>query len=291
LINIEFKENAWKYNNLEKLEIVILGVNGLIKNICSNFNIAESTFRRWRQKIYSTSEKIFQKDTSTKGNLKSLEGNSLEAASKAKLLSMTPSDILNSLKASDEYKSYYVEAINSKDSISINDACKSIGISEKAYYKNKDASLGDARLKYPALTALDILLDNNGIDKDSLMLKMLSASIPVTRSDAGNFRWQAQIYIRKHKLKDIPKVYQFAETDNCWSMDFKNFYDENDNVTYLLKIIDERSRMDIANIVTSNATTKTALELINKALESTGRKPFAIKTDRGTQFKISVSGK
>ena len=62
LIKIEFKENAWKYTNLEKVEIVILGINGVIKNICSNFNIAESTFRRWRQKIYSTSEKTYYKN-------------------------------------------------------------------------------------------------------------------------------------------------------------------------------------------------------------------------------------
>lgn len=68
MVLIEFKENAWKYSAAEKLEIVIFGMSGVVKNICHNFNISTPTFYRWKAKYLSNASKIFNKKTKEKSD-------------------------------------------------------------------------------------------------------------------------------------------------------------------------------------------------------------------------------
>ncbi|HEX3028175.1 MAG TPA: hypothetical protein VHT34_02465, partial [Clostridia bacterium] len=134
--------------------------------------------------------------------------------------------------------------------------CKSIGFSANTYYKYRSRELADARIRFPALVALDFFIDNKHMDKDSLALKMVCVGIPITGKEAGNLRWQALSYIKRHGLFKNPAVYEFLNADDAWCMDFMQFYDDEDRVKYHLKIIDDRSRMDVANAVLERATTE-----------------------------------
>lgn len=286
---IEFKENVWGYSAAEKLEIVFMGIHGVIKNVCSNFHISQTTFRRWRNKYLANVQKIFGRDCSQKKNKIVDESHSIQLGAKFRLLSIVPADIIGKLEGSDEYKAYCIESVKSRESISVKDACKSIGMSSTTFYKHKESSVGDARIRFPALAALDFLLDHKHVDKDSLARKMLTAGIPVSRKEAGSLRWFVLSYIKKNRLREIPAVCQFLNTDDAWAMDFMYTYNDEGKVKYHLKIIDDRSRMDVGNAILDNATTKAALEVLEQAIKNTGRKPKSIKTDRGTQFKLTFS--
>jgi putative transposase len=67
-------------------------------------------------------------------------------------------------------------------------------------------------------------------------------------------------------------------------MDFKYIKILN-KTYYLFKIIDDRSRLDICSSLVERATTKAAIELLEKAMKITGTKPILLKTDRGSQFR------
>lgn len=284
----EFKQNAWKYNAAEKMEIVLIGSHGIIKNVCKNFHISQPTFRRWRERYFSNVQKIFCKNNPPKKS-RHEEAPSIKLEATLRLLSMIPADILKKLKASDEYKSYCIKTIKSRCHASFKEACKSVGISSKSFHKNKDRIQRDARVCFPSLAALDFLLDHQGMDKDSLTLKMLTAGIPTTRKEAGSLYTQALSYIKKNRLRKIPAAYQFLNADDAWCMDFMSFYNDTGETRYHLKIIDDRSRMDIGNTVLEKATTSSALEFLEQAIKNTGRKPLAVKTDRGVQFKLTFS--
>lgn len=217
------------------------------------------------------------------------EAASMKLASKCKLLSMVPPDIIGKLKTSDEFKAYMIQIVKSSKYTSVKSACKSIGFSTNTYYKNKDKELGDCRTKFPLLIVLDYLLDNRHIDRDSLALKMISAGIPITTKETGNLRRQALSYIKHHKLRKNPSVYQFLNLDDAWAMDFMYFYNKEGKVKYHLKIIDDRSRLDVGNAILDRATTDAAFEVLEQSIKRTGRKPSAVKTDRGTQFKVRFS--
>ncbi|MDP4181126.1 MAG: transposase family protein, partial [Bacillota bacterium] len=139
------------------------------------------------------------------------------------------------------------------------------------------------------LIALDYLIDHKSLDKDSILMKMISARMAITTKEAGNLRWQALSYIKRHKLRKNPAIYQFLNSDDAWAMDFMYFYNDEGKVKYLLKIIDDRSRLDVGNAILDRATTAAAIEALEQAIKNTGRKPSAVKTDRGSQFKIKFS--
>jgi transposase InsO family protein len=72
--------------------------------------------------------------------------------------------------------------------------------------------------------------------------------------------------------------------DDAWCADFSEFYIDGEK-NYLFKIIDDKSRFDIATAVVKRATTAVVLEVVKDAIKRWCRKPLSIKTDRGTQFK------
>ncbi|MCX7745982.1 MAG: transposase family protein [Clostridia bacterium] len=60
----------------------------------------------------------------------------------------------------------------------------------------------------------------------------------------------------------------------------------NGTVNYLLNIIDDRSHIDIANVLLEHATTANAVKALKDAFIQKGRIPASVKTNQGCQFKV-----
>jgi transposase InsO family protein len=299
---INIKNNAWGYNSQDKFKIVAAGITGIVVNTIKNYNIASSTFYRWKKKLLSCSRDIWGKNFISKTQKfegiskeldRKLESATLSINSKAKLIDIMPGKLVNKAASSTDYKKSCAKLISNTELISLRQACSQLGISTSTYYRwknlqpNLKATLDN---NFTALAFLHILIENPeyGAKRISEIL-LKENSCFLSHEESIFLRRQAVKYINQHCLSRLPLLYEFEKPNDAWCMDFKEIVIENQK-RYLCKIIDDNSRQDLAFSLTDSATTNVAIDLVKKAMSLTGEKPIAVKTDRGTQFKKIFTG-
>lgn len=177
--------------------------------------------------------------------------------------------------------------------VTLKDALKCVGLSSNTYYRmKKQDSYFESELKtletFKLLFVVDILLDHPFQSALNICLEFSQLGIKLSRNDARSLRREAAKYIKRHNLRKNPALYSYLNDDDAWCADFSEFYIDGEK-NYLFKIIDDKSRYDIATAVVKRATTAVVLEVINDAIKRWCRKPLSIKTNRGTQFKITFT--
>jgi len=178
----------------------------------------------------------------------------------------------------------------------IPEACDALGINLKTYYnwKNDKKEIRTQFIQTPeenyhALAVLSLVIAHPKWGGERIALELLKESFCVLDDrDAIRLKKEAVAYVERYKLgKKKPIRYEFQEANNAWCMDIKELI-SNGEKYYLFKIIDDRSRFDLAHSIVKHATTEAAVELIKATINTVGIAPSVFKTDRGPQFKACL---
>lgn len=179
--------------------------------------------------------------------------------------------------------------------MNLKEGCAILEISEGTYYEWKKYDAIDVKTKpnpckkddYRGLVVLQIVLDHPKWGGERIATELLKECIiAISIKEAISLKKEAIKYIEEHEIRPKKSIrYEFPKVNDVWCMDFKEIR-SNGNKYYLFKIIDDKSRYDILSFVVEHATTEVAINLVDAAINVTGKKPLAIKTDRGTQFKV-----
>ncbi|TYQ15367.1 UNVERIFIED_CONTAM: integrase-like protein [Acetivibrio alkalicellulosi] len=286
---VNVKENGWKYTPDEKVVIVINGMQNVVSQVASHFNISKTSYYRWKNIFFDKVGNIFKKQNKNIEELRQEERENMKIETVKNIIDTLPPEISKRIKRSNTFRIASLKKISSRKFISLKDALKSVGLSSSSYYRMKKESVAiesevEVLDSYKLLFVIDILLDHPFTSALNLCIEFAQLGIKLSRDNARSLRRDAVAYIIKHKLRQNSKLYTFLNEDCAWCADFSEFYIDGEK-HYLFKIIDDYSRFDIATAILKRATTANALEVINEAIERWGRKPLSFKTNRGTQFK------
>ena len=286
---VKIKENGWKYTADEKIFIVVNGLQGVVTQIANEYNISKTTFYRWKSRFFSRACNIFKRENKSIELLRQEEKENLKLDSIKAIIDTLPPELSKRIKRSKAFKLASMKRVLQRKFVTLKDALKCVGLSGNTYYrlKKKESSIGnelDVLEAHKLLFVVDILLDHPFQSALNICLEFSQLGIRLSRDDARSLRREAAMYIKKHNLRKNPALYTYLNDDDAWCADFSEFYIDGEK-HYLFKIIDDKSRFDIATAVVKRATTAAVLEVIRDSIKRWCRKPLSIKTDRGTQFK------
>lgn len=136
---------------------------------------------------------------------------------------------------------------------------------------------------------LGLVLENPSWGGEKIRLELMKKGLCVeSKKKCVELKKQAKKYIEENSLNKKSVRYEFEKPDDTWCIDFK-YIPFCGRYLYLFKLIDDKSRFDIAFSLVENATTQAAIDLIEKGMKITGSKPYILKSDRGSQFKNEFS--